>query len=237
MAYIQSTGGETFSLTTSHTFTLTGVTAGSFLVVSTRTTSSEEDVTGVSSSVDGALTSLRATTNGSIDLKDVLSGERDRWQPHDHGHDVWNVGHGSLGHCRVRFCSRVAVVDVETGAAFTTTTTPTTANITTTGTTRTVISIVALNAYPTSIAPASGETERIEVNTAGSNLRVQLQDEAAATAGSYSASWTLGATQPGIYQILAIKPSTTKYLKLLAYSSAASAADIEGVVLNELVTL
>ena len=122
-----------------------------------------------------------------------------------------------------------SVVDDYDSASFTTTTTPATASLTTTGANRTIISVIATNLSATSIAPAGGESERQEVDA-----RLQFQDEFAATAGSHGASWTLGATQPGVYAILALKPATTttKYVKILADSSAASATGVEVVVYN-----
>jgi len=122
-----------------------------------------------------------------------------------------------------------AVVDVAASGSFTTTTTPATSNVTTTGVNRILVSVVAANSGATSVASAGGETERQEVDA-----RFQLQDELAATAGSHGASWTLGATQPGVYAILALKPATTttKYVKILADNSAVSATGVEVVVFN-----
>lgn len=228
MAHIQSTQANSYSATANHTLTLTGVTAGSGILVITRTSqSSSADITGVSSSVDGAFTQLLAINNSNIDvrvlyLEDATAGS--------HTITATTFGTGATVRWTVLEYGDVpasGIVDDSDSATFTTTTTPTTANVTTTGTNRVVVSIVATDSSATSIAPAAGETEREEVDT-----RLQVQDEFAATAGNHGASWTLGATQPGVYAILALKPATTttKYVKILADSPAASAAGVEVVV-------
>lgn len=60
--------------------------------------------------------------------------------------------------------------------------------VTTTGATRTIIGLIGSDTTPASgFTPNGGESEIGETNG-----RIQMQDEAAATAGSYSSSWALG---------------------------------------------
>ena len=225
MAHVQSTSESSYSATTTHTLAFSsGVTAGSFLVAAIRENNS---VSAVSDDVNGSWTEL-------IDLDNTVVGL-----------NVWykeNAGAGpttvtvttSTGGQTLRYgiaeysdAPSSSAVDDYDSASFTTTTTPSTASLTTTGANRTIISVIATNLSATSIAPAGGESERQEVDA-----RFQFQDEFAATAGSHGASWTLGATQPGVYAILALKPATTttKYVKILADSPAASATGVEVVV-------
>lgn len=230
MAHIQSTSENSYSATTTHTLALTGVTAGSCLVVGARVaTGYSYETASVSSSVDGAFTASENISNGTIRLQmftlaNVTSGS----------HTI-TLTSNSTGNTVRWFVAEYgdvptsAVVDVAASGSFTTTTTPATSNVTTTGVNRVLVSVVAANSGATSVASAGGETERQEVDA-----RFQLQDELAATAGSHGASWTLGATQPGVYAILALKPATTttKYVKILADNSAASATGVEVVVFN-----
>lgn len=230
MAHIQSTSESSFSAGTTGTLALTGVTSGSTILAFTRTASGgNPEVTGVSSSVDGAFTGVTAESNGTIALK------------------TWVLENATAGSHTITYTTATAsvtvrwgiaeygdvpassVIDVSADGAFTTTTSPATSNVTTTGVNRILVSVVATDSSATSVASAGGETERQEVDA-----RFQFQDELAATAGSHGASWTLGVTQPGAYAILALKPATTttKYVKLLADSSAASATGIEVVVFN-----
>lgn len=230
MAHIQSTSKSSFSAGTTGTLALTGVTSGSTILAFTRTASGgNPEVTGVSSSVDGAFTGVTAESNGTIALK------------------TWVLENATAGSHTITYTTATAsvtvrwgiaeygdvpassVIDVSADGAFATTTSPATSNVTTTGVNRILVSVVATDSSATSVASAGGETERQEVDA-----RFQFQDELAATAGSHGASWTLGVTQPGVYAILALKPATTttKYVKLLADSSAASATGIEVVVFN-----
>lgn len=228
MAHTQSTSKSSYSATTTHTTALTGVVAGNALFIFARVAhGSAAELASVASSVDGTFTELINTTNGIIRLyayylENVSAGS--------HTITVTTVNTGvtiRLGVAEYGDVPASSIVDVSADGAFTTTTAPATSNVTTTGVNRTLVSVIATNSGATSIASAGGETERQEVD-----VRLQLQDEFAATAGSHGASWTLGATQPGVYAILALKPATTttKYVKILADSPAASATGVEVVV-------
>lgn len=226
MAYIQSANeNDITNGSYQQTLALTSVTAGSTIICATRVShGSANEVVSVSSSIDGAFTSVTNVSDGTIRLQ------------------VWKLENVSAGTHTVTVTTGKAsqtirwliaeyggpvTVDDFDSASFTTTTAPATSSITTTGSDRTIVSILSTNSSATSIAPATGETERIELDA-----RLQLQDEAAATAGNYSASWTLGATQPGTWAILALGSPATKYLKLLASSSAQSDTGVSGVVFD-----
>jgi hypothetical protein len=209
---------------------LSGVTAGNALIVAIRVTAGAAyQVSTVSSNLDGVLTKLTDIQDAAIRfytwyLENASAGT--------HTLTLTTGGASQTVRWTIAEYDNVpssGIIDNADSAAFSTTTTPTTSNVTTTGASRVIVSAIATDLGATTIVPADGETERTELND-----RLQLQDEAAATAGDYSASWTLGTTQPGIWAILALKQpvDTTKYLKLLAHSSAASATGVEGVVLN-----
>jgi hypothetical protein len=228
MAHVQSYAENRYSATSTASYTLTGVVAGNALLVFTRCNNgANNQVSGVSSSVDGAFTKLTDEGNGTVTLQtwyleDATAGS--------HTITYTTVGTGITIRWGVAEYGDVpssSIVDVSADGVFTTTTSPATSNITTTGANRVLVSVVATNLSATTIAPAGGEAERQEVDA-----RFQFQDELAATAGSHGASWTLGATQPGVYAILALKPATTttKYVKILADSPAASATGVEVVV-------
>jgi hypothetical protein len=208
----------------------TGVVAGNAILVFTRTSAGSPNlVSGVASSVDGAFTRLTEENSGTY----VLS----TWYLENATAGSHTITYTTVGiEKTVRWAiaeyddvPASGIIDVSADGTFTTTTTPVTSNVTTTGVNRTIISVIATDGAATTIVPAGGETERQEVNE-----RFQFQDEFAATAGSHGASWTLGATQPGVYAILALKPATTttKYVKILADSPAASATGVEVVVYN-----
>jgi hypothetical protein len=225
MAHVQSTSENSYSATTTHTLAFTSnVTAGSFLLAAIR---ENNNVSAVADDVNGAWTEL-------IDLDNTVVG-LNVWYRENAAAGATTVTVTTSAGQTIRYAiaeygdvPTSAVVEDYDSAAFTTTTTPATANVTTTDTDRTIVSVIATNLSATTIAPAGGETEREEVNE-----RFQFQDEAAATAGDYSASWTLGATQPGVYAILALKPpATTKYLKVLAEAAAASDTAVAGRVFN-----
>jgi hypothetical protein len=228
MAHVQSTSENSYSATVSHTIALTGVAAGNALLVIVRaSTGSDNDMSSVSSSLDGLFTLISDVNNGTIRLKTYILENASSGT-----HTVTGTAAAVAKTFRWALLEYDAVppssvIDDYESAAFTTTTAPATNSVTTTGANRTVVSIVAANLSATTIAPATGETERQEVDQ-----RFQVQDEAAATAGDYSASWTLGATQPGIWAVIALKFRNNLAVKLLAHASAASATGVEGVVLN-----
>jgi hypothetical protein len=230
MAHVQSYAESKYSATSTASYALTGVVAGNALLVFTRVANGASNVvSGVSSGVDGAFTLLTDENNGTIALR---TWYLENATAGNHTVTYTTVGTGVTVRWGIAEYDDVpasSVVDVSADGAFTTTTSPATSNVTTTGVNRTLVSVVATNLSSTTIASAGGESERQEVDA-----RFQFQDEFAATAGSHGASWTLGATQPGVYAILALKPATTttKYVKLLADSSAASATGVEVVVFN-----
>lgn len=230
MAHVQSFSESGYSATTTRGVSFNGVTSGNTILAFTRVvTGFSNQVTGISSSVDGAFTQVTTQDNSTIVLttwvlENATSGN----------HTITYTTNGSgitvrWGIAEYGDTPSSTVVDVSADGSFTTTTTPATSNVTTTGVNRTLVSVVATNSSATSVAPSGGETERQEVDA-----RFQFQDELAATAGSHGASWTLGATQPGVYAILALKPATTttKYVKLLTDSSAASATGVDVAVYN-----
>jgi hypothetical protein len=230
MAHVQSTSENGYSATSTRGLSFTGVVGGNALLVFTRVaTGASNVVSGVSSSVDGAFTQVTTENNGTIALTTWIL---ENATAGSHTISYTTVGTGVTVRWGIAEYDDVpssAVVDVSADGAFTTTTSPATSNVTTTGVNRTLVSVVATNLSSTTIAPAGGETERQEVDA-----RFQFQDELAATAGSHGASWTLGTTQPGAYAIIALKPATTttKYVKVFADSSAASATGVEVVVFN-----
>jgi hypothetical protein len=229
MAHVQSFSEANFSATNTDSVTLTGVAGGNALLAFTRVASGAAgEVLSVSSNVDGAFTQLTTESNGTIVLSTWLL---ENATVGDHTISYTTQGTGVTirwGIAEYGDVPTSSVVDDSADAAFTTATGVTTAPVTTTGTNRTIVSIIATNNAATTIVPAGGEAERQEVDA-----RLQIQDEAAATADDYSASWTLGATQPGVYAILALKPpATTKYLKVLAEAAAASDTAVAGRVFN-----
>jgi hypothetical protein len=231
MAHVQSASESSYSAGTTGTLGLTDVVGGNCLLAFTRVaTGASNVVSGVSSNLDGAFTQLTTENNGTIILT--------TWILENASGGAHTITYTTVGTAvTVRWgiaeygdVPDASVVDVSADGSFATTTTPATSNVTTTGANRTIVSVIATNLSATTIAPAGGETERQEVNE-----RFQFQDEAAASAGSHGASWTLGATQPGVYAIIVLRPAAaavTKYVKLLTEAAAASAASIEGVVLN-----
>jgi hypothetical protein len=208
----------------------TGVVAGNAILVLTRASAGSTNlVSGVSSSVDGAFTQLTDQNSG---LYVLSTWYLENATPGSHTITYTTVGTGKTVRWAIAEYDDVpasGIIDVSADGTFTTTTTPVTSNVTTTGVNRTIISAIATDDAATTIVPAGGETERQEVND-----RFQFQDEFAATAGSHGASWTLGTTRPGVYAILALKPATTttKYVKILADNSAVSATGVEVVVFN-----
>jgi hypothetical protein len=82
-------------------------------------------------------------------------------------------------------------------------TTHTTSNITTTVTGTLLYSTLALDTSST-IAPALGETERLEVS---SPPLLQVQDRISGAAGTFAASWTLSSSEVGARGLVAFKPA------------------------------
>lgn len=228
MAHVQSFSENGYSATDTRSRLFTGVVAGNAILVLTRASAGSTNlVSGVSSSVDGAFTQLTDQNSG---LYVLSTWYLENATPGSHTITYTTVGTGKTVRWAIAEYDDVpasGIIDVSADGTFTTTTTPVTSNVTTTGVNRTIISAIATDDAATTIVPAGGETERQEVND-----RFQFQDEFAATAGSHGASWTLGATQPGVYAILALKPGAIKYLKLLAHSSAASDTGITGHVFS-----
>jgi hypothetical protein len=204
MAHVQSTSANSYSAGTTQYLDLAGVSAGSAIVVFARVaTGGANVISGIASNVGGALTKLTDTANATIRfycwyLENAAAGT--------HRITYTTVGTGVTVRWAILEYDDVptsGIVDDFDSATFTTTTAPAANAITTTDTDRVIVSAVATDLSATTIAPATGETERQEVNE-----RFQVQDEAAATAGDYAASWTLGATQPGGWAILALKSQT-----------------------------
>jgi hypothetical protein len=196
------------------------------LVVVRASGGSTNDMASVSSSLDGAFTLLSDVANASIRLKVYVLPNASAGTHTVTGTAVEGAKTFRWALLEYDDVPSSGVIDDYDSAAFTTTTTPAASAITTTDTDCVIVSAVATDLSATTIAPATGETERQEVNE-----RFQVQDEAAATAGSYAASWTLGATQPGIWAILALAPGgATKYLKLLTHADAQSKTGVAGVV-------
>jgi hypothetical protein len=229
MSHVQSTSENSFSAGTTGTLALTDVVGGRFLLAFTRVaTGASNVVSGVASNLDGAFTLLTEENNGTIVLR---TWYLENASAGAHTITYTTVGTGITvrwGVAEYGDVPETSVIDASADGAFTTTTTPSTSNVTTTGTNRTIVSVIATDLGATSIAPAGGETERQEVNE-----RLQFQDEAAASAGSHGASWTLGATQPGVYAIIALRPAAgalNKYLKLLTHADAQSKTGVAGVV-------
>lgn len=204
MAHVQSVSKNSYSATVTHTQAISGVVAGNCLIVATRVANGASyETVSVSSSADGAFTAIENVSNGayraqSYILENATAGS----------HTITITSPTINNTVRLIVAEyddvpSAGVVDDSASGSFTTTTTPSTASVTTSGDDRTVLSFVSPDNDCTTIEPAGGETERQQVN-----VRFQLQDEAAASAGSHSASWTLGTTQPGTYTIIALKPAT-----------------------------
>jgi hypothetical protein len=228
MAHVQSASENSYSAGTTGTLGLTDVVGGNCLLAFTRVaTGASNVVSGVSSSVDGAFTQLTDENNGTIILttwylENATAGS--------HTITYTTVGSGVTVRWGIAEYGSVpasGIVDASADGAFTTTTTPATSSVTTSGANRTIVSVIATNNAATTIAPAGGEAERQEVND-----RFQFQDEAAASAGLHSASWTLGSTQPGAYAIIALRSAADLYVKLLAADTAQGDTAVQGVVMN-----
>lgn len=228
MAHVQSFSENGYSETDTRSRLFTGVVAGNAILVFTRASAGSTNlVSGVSSSVDGAFTQLTDQNSG---LYVLSTWYLENATPGSHTITYTTVGIGKTVRWAIAEYDDVpasGIIDVSADGTFTTTTTPVTSNVTTTGVNRTIISVISTDGAVTTIVPAGGETERQEVND-----RFQFQDEAAASAGLHSASWTLGSTQPGAYAIIALRSAADLYVKLLAADTAQGDTAVQGVVMN-----
>lgn len=202
MSHIQTVSASTSSIT-SHQLTMTGVQAGSFLIACIRSSTLLNNITGVSDDKNGAWTQLGSfvdtasrrcaiyyTANsaaGTLTITGTSSGTA-----------VWRWSASEYGNVSV-----TSPIDTYSFTTYTTTTTPTTASITTTQPNETLVAFIALDNAISTIVPAGGETERVEVDAL-----FQVQDKAASSSGAYTSSWTLNSSQPGAYAIVALKSPT-----------------------------
>lgn len=202
MAVVHAQSASEASTTTTHTMpTLTGVAAGSTILVFIGCTTN--DAFTIQDDVNGAYTEQTSVTlnNGTSRVRVfrfVNSAAGDLIITGGTGSSA-TIRWGAAVYTGASTTDPIGDTDV---AAFTTTTTPTSPSVDTTRADSLIVGFIVPDAAATTIVPAGGETERQEAS-----VRFQFQDEAAATAGSYSSAWTLGATQPGIAAILVLQPA------------------------------
>lgn len=92
--------------------------------------------------------------------------------------------------------------DIECDGLTSGVTNPNSDPVTTTGVDRLLIGLITLHGSAATIAPAGSETERQETTQ-----RVQIQDLAAATAGNYQSTWTLGSALPSVVWAVGLQPT------------------------------
>jgi len=189
MSYVQNKSANIGSGSSTNLVFDSSVGANHTLIAIIRSSGTGDVITGVSDDVNGTWTRI-ASVNGPTSVVRTFVYKKE------------NVGAGTTtvtctGTLVMRWIvaeyTEAAVDAINTGT-FATTTTPTSVAVTSTQASDTIITVCSTEGPATTIVPASGETERTEVDNTG---RLQLQDIAGGAAGSYTGSWTLGATQPG----------------------------------------
>lgn len=207
IAYAQdTTGARTFSATNNHTQSFpSALTLGSARICAIKTSTNSPNITSVTGSTSGAYSQLYSQNNAAATFRLY----------------VYLVQNGAAGAETITVVTSATGATLRWGASeytgvaaaaiessrcdqFATGTSITSGTIATSDVDRRIVGIIAPDTSTTTIVPAGGETERMEVDTA----RLQIQDIAAATAGSYSNAWTLGASQPGVLALLALIPDT-----------------------------
>ena len=203
MSYVQSTSKASVS-GTSDTLTFgSNVSNGHTLIAIIRSAGISDVITGVSDNVNGAWTRI-ASVNGPSSANRTFVYKKEGVAAG--GTTVTLTSSTTLSARWIVAEYTEASIDAINSGTFTTTTNPTSVSVTSTQASDTIVTSVSLEGGGTTIVPASGETERAEVNN---DARLQLQDKAGGAAGSYTGSWTLGTTQPGVSIAIAMLAATS----------------------------
>lgn len=195
MSYVQS--GQAAVTATSATITLTSVAAGHSILAAARISNGSDVLTGISSSINGALTVVGNTQNlsGSVrtytyKLENASAGTHIL---------TFSFSSSQSARCLAAEYSESTVDAVGTQATVAATTTPISPSAVSTVSGDTIVSIISVDTTGT-IAPGGSQSARQTVNSG-----LQIQDQGVGAAGSYSGSWLLGTSSASVAVALAMK--------------------------------
>lgn len=208
-AFVQKQTGSTISATNSQTLAFGSVlTLGTHRFVTLRVSGASNVVSACAGSVSGAYTLLTSLADASSGMRLYLFYKEAGGAGAETVTVTTSVTNVSMRWGLLEYSGLLAAasLDVSASNTFTTTTAPATSAITTTVDGDLVLAVIATLADATTIVPGGTETSRFTDGISGN--RFEAQDFLKATHGSSTSSWTLGATQPGVYIIASFKADT-----------------------------